>query len=145
MESDAAPTNDETCQRVNDTNQPQPRWRPITSANDEDSDHEATSEASRIATLNEPARIQLPDNVTPLPAPGQSALSPESDFVFRRNPMRAIMTSAVAPTGFYGNIEGNPLRKTLPNAEDNPLRTGADLKPAATGEAEFRNPLRAGQ
>lgn len=145
MESDAASTNDEAFQRVNDTNQPQPRWRPITSANDEDSDHEATSEASRIATLNEPARIQLPDNVTPLPAPGQSALSPESDFVFRRNPMRAIMTSAVAPTGFYGNIEGNPLRKTLPNAEDNPLRTGADLKPAATGEAEFRNPLRAGQ
>lgn len=150
MEKDASSPDDQAFQRENVTNQPRAQWRPIASANEKDADHEATPETSRKVTLNEPARIQLPDNVTPLPPPVQSELSPESDFVIRRNPMRATpmhtsITSTVAPTGFYGNIEGNPLRKTLPSAEDNPLRTGVNLAPAATGEAQFRNPLRVGQ
>ena len=136
---------DAALQRDSEAHPPKTQWRPISTANEEIDDHPATFDSVQKVTLDEPARIQLPDNITPLPPPAESKTSAEGDFVFRRNPIRINTAIVVAPTGFYGDVEGNPLRQSAPGSEDNPLRAEGSLNPTPAGEVQFRNPLRTGQ
>ena len=109
------------------------------------------SESSRRQTPEltaiEPARIQLPDNVTPLPPREPTAdLGSESDFVWRRNPVRNEVQPTIAPTAFYGDVAENPLRRAEATGRPNPLRrtvvTGVPSERSPNGTPMLTNPLR---